>query len=140
MRAQRAIGTTHSVPSPYCSDNFLIEPYRLCGHSCFWDEIDQGANRMAIDNYPRQSIKDINTNAFAQALIAWWQLERRSFPWRKKMPLWKALLTEVMLQRTRADQVSKSFRNLDSEYRVASQLSTMSVQDATRQRAMEQSE
>ena len=87
---------------------------------------------MAIDNYPRQSIKDINTNAFAQALVAWWQLERRSFPWRKKMPLWKALLTEVMLQRTRADQVSKSFRNLDSEYRVASQLSTMSVQDATR--------
>ena len=48
------------------------------------------------------------------------------------MPLWKALLTEVMLQRTRADQVSQSFRILDSEYRIANQLSSMTVQEATR--------
>lgn len=55
--------------------------------------------------------------AFSQQLITWWMSNKRKFPWRKQLPLWKALLVEVMLQRTKADQVREPFIRLDSKNR-----------------------
>jgi A/G-specific adenine glycosylase len=69
---------------------------------------------------------------FSQQLITWWMSNRRKFPWRKQLPLSKALLVEVMLQRTKADQVRKPFIRFDSKYRTADELSSMSIQDAAR--------
>ena len=69
---------------------------------------------------------------FSQQLITWWTSNRRKFPWRKQLPLWKALLVEVMLQRTKAEQVRKPFIRFNSKYRTADELSSMSIQDAAR--------
>ena len=67
---------------------------------------------------------------FRVVLGKWWKQNARSFPWRKQMPLWKALLTEVMLQRTRAEQVINPFNIFDRKFRVAQQLSDFTESDA----------
>lgn len=38
-------------------------------------------------------------------LLSWWEQNRRSFPWRETRAPWRILLAEVLLHRTRADQV-----------------------------------
>ena len=55
-------------------------------------------------------------------LLDWWQTNRRQFPWRKRLPLWKGLLAELMLQRTRASQVRKSFNYVDKHFPTAESL------------------
>ncbi len=62
---------------------------------------------------------------FRERLMAWGPSGFQHYPWRKKLPLWKGLLVEVMLQRTRADQVAPSFRCLDSCFPTARSLRNM---------------
>ena len=38
------------------------------------------------------------------------------YPWREELPLWQALIAEVMLQRTRADQVVPTFNQFRVRY------------------------
>lgn len=48
-----------------------------------------------------------------QSLVGWWRRtpsNRRSFPWRRpRLPAYRALVTEVLLQRTRAEAVAEAF-------------------------------
>lgn len=41
----------------------------------------------------------------ASRLLVWWRKSKRSYPWRKEKDPYKALIAELMLQRTKADQV-----------------------------------
>ncbi len=43
-------------------------------------------------------------------LLSWWEQNHRSFPWRETRDPWHILLAEVMLHRTRADQVVPVYR------------------------------
>ena len=52
--------------------------------------------------------------SIARALIRWGRRNARTYPWREELPLWQALIAEVMLQRTRAAQVVPTF----DEFRV----------------------
>lgn len=45
-----------------------------------------------------------------QRLLSWWEQNQRSFPWRETRDPWHILLAEVMLHRTRADQVVPVYR------------------------------
>ena len=58
-----------------------------------------------------------------QKLLSWGSQHFRSLPWRRNIPLWKGLLVEVMLARTRAAQVVPSFEKLDKRFRTAVDLS-----------------
>jgi len=55
-------------------------------------------------------------------LVEWGLSNFRQLPWRKRLPLWKGLIVEVLLQRTRAIQVVEAFEILDTRYRVAADL------------------
>lgn len=52
-------------------------------------------------------------------LCRWGAENFQVYPWRKPLPLWKGLIAEVMLQRTRASQASSVFKELDGRYRTA---------------------
>lgn len=43
-------------------------------------------------------------------LLAWWEKNARSFPWRETRDPWLILLAEVLLHRTRAEQVVPVYR------------------------------
>ena len=45
-----------------------------------------------------------------QRLLSWWKHNQRSFPWRETRNPWHILLAEVLLHRTRADQVVPVYR------------------------------
>ena len=87
---------------------------------------------MVSDEKLRDSIHAIEVPRFRSDLVVWWRQHGRTFPWRRRLPLWKALLTEVMLQRTRADQVVAAFRSLNRRYRKAVDLNRMTRNDANR--------
>ena len=55
--------------------------------------------------------------ALARALTRWGRRNARAYPWRGQLPLWQALIAEVMLQRTRADQVVPTFNQFRDRYR-----------------------
>ena len=56
----------------------------------------------------------VNRPRITRALLRWGRRNARAYPWREELPLWQALIAEVMLQRTRADQVVPTF----NEFRV----------------------
>ena len=51
-----------------------------------------------------------------RALARWARRNAREYPWREDVPLWQALVAEVMLQRTRADQVVAAFSRFRTQY------------------------
>ncbi len=53
---------------------------------------------------------------FVEELLSWFGKNRRDFPWRKTKDPYKILIAEVMLQRTRADQVKKIYRDFLKEF------------------------
>ena len=55
-------------------------------------------------------------SAIARALTRWGRRDERAYPWRGQLPLWQALIVEVMLQRTRADQVVPTFSQFRDRY------------------------
>ena len=55
-------------------------------------------------------------SAIAPALTRWGRRNARAYPWREQLPLWQALIAEVMLQRTRADQVVPTFSQFRDRY------------------------
>ena len=51
------------------------------------------------------------TSNFAKILDKWWQLNKRQFPWRETKVLYEILIAEILLHRTRAEQVTKVYLN-----------------------------
>jgi A/G-specific adenine glycosylase len=57
-----------------------------------------------------------NYTRFSQRLLEWWSLNQRSFPWRKTLDPYRILLSEILLHRTKAEQVVESYNELLSRY------------------------
>ena len=55
-------------------------------------------------------------SAITRALTRWGRRNARAYPWREELPLWQALIAEVMLQRTRAEQVVPTFNQFRERY------------------------
>jgi A/G-specific adenine glycosylase len=49
---------------------------------------------------------DAEPSILGARLVQWWLKNRRSYPWRETCDPYKILLAEIMLQRTRAEQVT----------------------------------
>jgi A/G-specific adenine glycosylase len=68
--------------------------------------------------------------AFGRLLLKWYFAEdKRSFPWRDSRNPYHILLAEVMLQRTKADQVVPIFQSFIQEFPSAETLSKASVSE-----------
>lgn len=66
---------------------------------------------------------------FTRALIRWGRRHARAYPWREELPLWQALIVEVMLQRTRAEQVVPTFNRFRNQYPNPAALALASEED-----------
>jgi len=53
---------------------------------------------------------------FRNKIIRWFEKNKRSFPWRETKDPLKVLIAEMMLRRTRADQVKRVYERFFSEY------------------------
>ena len=77
---------------------------------------------MAVDyGAPSPAVGDDWIREVRRRLLRWGRANRRDFPWRRQLPLWQGLVTEVFLQRTRASQVVPVFNKFRRKYRSASQ-------------------
>lgn len=77
-------------------------------------------------------VSTFNAEALEQiraALRDWAPAHARDFPWRRPLPIWKALVAEVMLLRTRADQVVGAFVAFDAQYSTPAEFGNASEQD-----------
>ena len=57
-------------------------------------------------------------------IIDWFRKNKRSYPWRKTTDPFKILIAEMMLQRTKADQVRPVYNDFFSSFNMISILST----------------
>lgn len=53
---------------------------------------------------------------FRKCLLLWFKKNKRKYPWRKTSDHFRVLIAEMMLQRTRADQVLNVYNNFFSEF------------------------
>jgi len=53
---------------------------------------------------------------FRDKIIRWFDKNKRSYPWRKTRDPFKVLIAEMMLRRTKADQVKAVYEQLFTEY------------------------
>ncbi|SRR6266498_4010745 len=58
-----------------------------------------------------------NIKRFRRQLLRWFGLHRRDYPWRRTRNPWRVLIAEMMLQRTRADQVEKVYREFFTKFK-----------------------
>lgn len=64
-------------------------------------------------------------------LTSWGRRNVRAYPWRAQLPLWQALVAEVMLQRTRAGQVVPTFHRFREQYPSPAALANASAEELT---------
>lgn len=57
-----------------------------------------------------------NIGIFRRRIIHWFRKNKRDYPWRKNCEPFRVLIAEMMLRRTKADQVKKVYERLFSEY------------------------
>ena len=57
-----------------------------------------------------KALKDFNIEDFQQALLDWYEAEKRDLPWRRTNDPYKIWVSEVMLQQTRVDTVIPYYR------------------------------
>lgn len=61
---------------------------------------------------------------FVESILKWHEKHKRIFPWRKNRSAYRVLVAELMLQRTRAEQVSEIFDVFIKKYPNANKLAT----------------
>jgi A/G-specific adenine glycosylase len=61
-----------------------------------------------------------------QELLAWWQENKREYPWRNTKDPYHILVSEVLLHRTKADQVVFSYKQLVRKFKNVKNLANAS--------------
>jgi A/G-specific adenine glycosylase len=56
------------------------------------------------------------TGAFSRNLLAWWKKNKRKFPWRETRDPYKILMSEILLHRTKAQQVVPIYNKFVEKY------------------------
>lgn len=68
-------------------------------------------------------------SSFRQILLRWYRKHGRSYPWRKSPTPFHVLIAEMMLQRTKADQVVPVYLKLLNKYPTAGDLAEADLTD-----------
>jgi len=58
-----------------------------------------------------------DVHAFRDKILRWFDKNGRDYPWRRTSDPFRVLIAEMMLRRTKADQVKKVYERLFTEYR-----------------------
>lgn len=66
---------------------------------------------------------------FLDALLEWYTRNRRDFPWRRTSDPYVVLISEILLQKTRAENIVTVFNKFIAKYPNAEKLSTVSFSD-----------
>ena len=66
---------------------------------------------------------------FRQKLLAWFEINKRDFTWRKKRSAYRVWIAELMLQQTRTDQATPYFQRFIKRFPSLRSLATSSQQD-----------
>lgn len=70
-----------------------------------------------------------NPTALRRKVLGWYRAEGRAFPWRYRDDPWEVLLSELLLQRTRADLVAPVYEETLRRWPTAGQLADASPGD-----------
>ena len=73
--------------------------------------------------------RDFDVDGFRAELLGWWAVRRRSFPWRDTRDPYALLVAEVLLHRTRAEQVAPLYRHLLQAYSTIDDLAAAAPAD-----------
>jgi len=65
----------------------------------------------------------------AKALISWWRKYRREFPWRNARTPYEILIAEILLHRTKADQVVPVYNRFLSSFPSVKHLASATPED-----------
>ena len=65
-------------------------------------------------------------------LVRWFDKHQRSFPWRNTRNPWRVLIAEMMLQRTKAEQVVEVYQDFFSKYKLPSDVINSSRRKLTK--------
>lgn len=71
----------------------------------------------------------MRTTEVQHRLLEWGPRNFQRFPWRRRLPVWRALVTEILLQRTRAHQVVPVFNEFQRRYPTAESFASASESD-----------
>ena len=77
-----------------------------------------------MDSFP-----NFDLVSFRKDLLAWWEENRRVYPWRETRDPYQVLVAEVLLHRTRADQVVPICHQFLDIYPSVSELAKASVEE-----------
>ncbi|MGM8838504.1 hypothetical protein [Thermus sp. 93170] len=64
----------------------------------------------------RESSLSAQIAFFQEALLSWWEQNKRSFPWRSNCTPYRAIIAEILLRKTTAQQASSVFQQLTALY------------------------
>jgi len=64
-----------------------------------------------------------------ERIINWWKNNKRDYPWRRERDPYRILIAEIMLQRTKADQVVPVYLEFLKKYPTVHDLARASVED-----------
>lgn len=73
--------------------------------------------------------KQSRSGIFVENLLKWWKNNRRDFPWRETCDSYKILISEILLHRTRADQVTPVYIKFMERFPTIIVLSEASTDD-----------
>lgn len=76
--------------------------------------------------------EEISVDGFSQALVEWFCVHGRSYPWRSTVDPWAILVSEVMLQQTTIPTVLARYENWMRQYPTPAALAAASEEEALR--------
>jgi len=65
----------------------------------------------------------------AKRLLSWWKMSKRDYPWRKETDPYKILIAEIMLQRTKANQVMPVYSSFLERFPTPCALAVARIKD-----------
>ena len=81
---------------------------------------------------PASCAEDLNEGLLkevARRLVSWWKIRGRRYPWRESRDPYRVFIAEVMLHRTRADQVAPIYIRFIERYPTVNDLATADLKD-----------
>ena len=72
---------------------------------------------------------DFKLGLFHKDLLSWWSENKRDYPWRETQDPYAITIAEVLLHRTRADQVVPTYSRFLEQYPTVSHLAKASIEE-----------
>jgi A/G-specific adenine glycosylase len=82
-----------------------------------------------MERVPHKMSKILSSEIFGRDLLKWWKNNKREFPWRRTRNSYKILISEILLHRTRANQVTPVYLEFLERFPTIAALSEACIED-----------